>query len=144
MPTRTFPVSAPPWSFNPGMVMMAAAYATPADLGFALPLVVNVGAPFTTDPILVAGLNAFMAVLIISAGGTLTISFAHRDPYLQTSLFSRNIAAGLGVGASPQIIGWGAFSGVGATDVYHTITLTFTAAAVQITVSAWALWGATR
>jgi hypothetical protein len=117
-------------------------FARGTELGFADPLVLGSGVSDTSDPILVGGYTGFMlTVENITGAGTVTISFNHLDPQTGVAVINRSIAAAI---SGPQTRTFGAFSTVGAVDVYGTINLVFLANAATETITGIRLWGHTR
>ena len=144
MPTRTLNNEIPAYAVvHNGQLMLAGvAYGRDADI-ITIPFTTVVGTPTVTDPIIVVGYNGFMLAWTGTGAGTETISYDVCDPDDQTTLVTRQIIAGQVTGG-PFLFTFGAFSAIGASDVFHTIRLRFAAAVANTNTTALRLWAGTR
>ncbi len=117
----------------------------------ALPYVIGIAGNQDTDPIMVAGFNAFMVmVTVTSGGGTFDIAYNIHDPHsIATILATRSLKAAQA--AAPALLFFfGAFTTPAANvvdtsaDVFAVISLHFHANAAAQTVTTLRLWGGTR
>lgn len=117
----------------------------------ALPYVIGIGGNQDTDPIIVAGFNAFMVLLTVtSGGGTFDIGYNIIDPRTPaTVLATRSLKAAQAAGGS-LLFFFGAFTTPAANvvdtsaDVFDIISLHFHANVAAQTVTVLRLWCGVR
>jgi hypothetical protein len=113
----------------------------------ALALPRNIGATtFTLDPIQVTGFNSFM-VIVNATVANITCNINVIDPRDQvTILATRGLGPAVaGAGNSILTFGYGNTIPAGGADVYHFISIGFTGAGANATISAFpGLWGSVR
>lgn len=127
------PILTEPASCNFGTAAAVSGTASMVDTDLmALPQLINAGASFDTDPLLVAGFNSFGIVVSFGGAGPLTILYNILDPRSFAVQFTRSVAAGIATN-SYQV--FGAFAAVGAADPFLIISLRFTAGAGALTVN---------
>ena len=117
----------------------------------ALPYVIGIGGNQDTDPIPVAGFNAFMVMATVtSGGGTFDIGYNIIDPHTAaTVLVTRSLKAAQAAGTN-LLFFFGAFTTPAgnvvdtSADVFAVISLHFHANVATQTVTALRLWCGVR
>lgn len=117
----------------------------------ALPYAIGIGGNADTDPIMVAGFNAFMVMATVtSGGGTFDIGYNIIDPHTSaTILATRSLKVGQAAGPALQFF-FGAFTTPAANvvdtsaDVFDIISLHFHANVAAQTVTVLRLWCGVR